>query len=242
MDDNSSPPTGFSNRPSRRSSCIASPSKDDDDHNMFKLKGPHSLVSPKKTPSPLSTSPGSSQMTSIMYEGRIHHSGPRPLPTPSNGPISPLSQREGLTLPPSAPASPPTPAPSPTPHQRAPSWNNASEMEEDSLAPMRKQFQNLDAAARQRYLAEILNMCSSQQLSFVLNYVSPRLKKDPFKYLPSEIKLRVSFYFVFAFSILGHKGSEHFFGLLIYLYPKSSLSSGHYFCHVTEVKLADDTS
>jgi hypothetical protein len=92
---------------------------------------------------------------------------------------------------PSAPASPPTPAPSPTPYQRAPSWTSASENEDAFLRDARLHFASLNAAERQRHLAELLNMCDSNLLSFVHHFVSPRLKKDPFEHLPDELCLRV---------------------------------------------------
>lgn len=91
----------------------------------------------------------------------------------------------------SAPASPPTPAPSPTPHERAPIWNDAGEDEDAFLRDTRSHFSRLGRAERQRFLAEVLNLCDSQQLSFVLGFVSPRLKKDPFSCLPNELCLRV---------------------------------------------------
>ena len=94
---------------------------------------------------------------------------------------------------PSAPASPPTPAPSPTPYQRAPSWNSADENEDYFLKESRNHFLGLDNAQRQRHLAELLNMCDSNLLSFVHHFVSPRLKKDPFEHLPDELCLRVCF-------------------------------------------------
>jgi F-box and WD-40 domain protein CDC4 len=97
-----------------------------------------------------------------------------------------------LSILPSAPASPPTPAPSPTPYQRAPSWTCAGENEDAFLRDARGHFRDLNAAERERYLAELLNMCDSQLLSFVHNFVSPRLKKDPFEHLPDELCLRVS--------------------------------------------------
>ena len=96
-----------------------------------------------------------------------------------------------LSILPSAPASPPTPAPSPTPFQRAPSWNSAGENEESYLRDARGHFHGLNAAERQRYLTELLNMCDSNLLSFVHHFVSPRLKKDPFEHLPDELCLRV---------------------------------------------------
>ncbi|KAK2782095.1 hypothetical protein FQN53_000188 [Emmonsiellopsis sp. PD_33] len=118
---------------------------------------------------------------------RISGSGaaPKPLHTPSKS-IPPLHN-----LHPSAPASPPTPAPSPTPHQRAPSWHTAAEDEETFLRDARQRFSLLGRDESQRFLAEILNMCDSQQLSFAYHLVSPRLKKDPFKVLPHELCLRI---------------------------------------------------
>lgn len=94
---------------------------------------------------------------------------------------------------PSAPASPPTPAPSPGPFQRAPSWASAGENEDSFLKVIREQFLSMSDPERQRCLAEILNMCNSNQLSFVSAFVSPRLKKDPFEHLPDELCLKVRF-------------------------------------------------
>lgn len=95
---------------------------------------------------------------------------------------------------PSAPASPPTPAPSPGPFQRAPSWASAGENEDSFLKIIREHFPSMSDAERQRCLAEILNMCNSNQLSFVSAFVSPRLKKDPFDHLPDELCLKVSIF------------------------------------------------
>ncbi len=92
---------------------------------------------------------------------------------------------------PSAPASPPTPAPSPTPFQRQPSWKDAAEDEDAFTRLARAHFSAQTDAQRQRFLAEILNMCDSSQLSFVAHFVAPRLKKDPFEHLPDELCLRV---------------------------------------------------
>ena len=96
-----------------------------------------------------------------------------------------------LTMLPSAPASPPTPAPSPTPFQRAPSWKNAVEDEDEYIRKAREYFIRSTGSQRERFLAEMLNMCTSDQLSFVAHFVSPRLKKDPFEFLPDELCLRV---------------------------------------------------
>jgi len=112
-----------------------------------------------------------------------------PHPRPPPGTRTMVSSLQNLL--PSAPASPPTPAPSPTPNHRIPTWSTANENEDTFLRNARPHFSKLDSQERQRFLAEILNLCDSQQLSFVLNYVSPRLKKDPFKTLPNELCLRV---------------------------------------------------
>lgn len=97
-----------------------------------------------------------------------------------------------LNMLPSAPASPPTPAPSPTPFQRQPSWLEANPDEEALLKDTRTRFALLDEGGKQRFLAEMLNICSSNMLSFVSAFVSPRLKKDPFEHLPDELCLRVN--------------------------------------------------
>jgi hypothetical protein len=135
----------------------------------------------KAAPSPLSSSPRLPRRSDSI------HTRPHALPTPSRS--IPTSIPHNLL--PSAPASPPTPAPSPTPHHRAPSWNNANENEDAFLKDARSHFSRLDSSERQRYLAEILNLCDSQQLIFVHDFVSPRLKKDPFRTLPNELCLRV---------------------------------------------------
>jgi F-box and WD-40 domain protein CDC4 len=93
---------------------------------------------------------------------------------------------------PSAPASPPTPAPSPTPGIRAPDWSTAAEHEEDMIRNVRALFIDMSDPEKQRLLTELLNVCNSAQLGFVQEFVSPRLKKDPFMTFPDEICLRVS--------------------------------------------------
>lgn len=111
---------------------------------------------------------------------------PKPLATPSKS-MPPLR-----SLHPSAPASPPTPAPSPRPHQRMPSWQSTSAEDEEAFVRETKmQFGLLGRAEQQRLLTELLNMCDSQQLSFVDSFVSPKLKRDPFQVLPNELCLRV---------------------------------------------------
>jgi F-box and WD-40 domain protein CDC4 len=91
-----------------------------------------------------------------------------------------------------APASPPTPAPSPTPTQRALDWSTAAEHEDSHIKDIRALFGDMNGPERLRLLGELLNQCGSHELSFVAEFVSPRLKKDPFMVLPTELSLRVS--------------------------------------------------
>ncbi|KAJ5907723.1 hypothetical protein N7495_000405 [Penicillium taxi] len=92
---------------------------------------------------------------------------------------------------PSAPASPPTPAPSPTPHQRPPNWTATEEEDCIFLMNLRLHFGELSNSRKQKLLEGLLDVCNSQQLSFVSSYVGPRLRKDPFRALPIELSLRV---------------------------------------------------
>lgn len=103
---------------------------------------------------------------------------------------------------PSAPASPPTPAPSPSPHQRHADWSNVDEYEELDHRDFRGKFKDASNAQKERILTELLNMCDSRQLTFVHNFVCPRLKKDPFATLPNELCLRVCLYCIASFFLL----------------------------------------
>jgi F-box and WD-40 domain protein CDC4 len=116
----------------------------------------------------------------------------RPQPRAIHTPSSPMSSTIPHNLLPSAPASPPTPAPSPTPMSRAPDWSTAREDEDANVRDVRSMFADMNDAEKQRLLAELLNLCNSQQLAFVQEFVSPRLKKDPFTTFPDELCLRVS--------------------------------------------------
>ncbi|ORY84755.1 WD40-repeat-containing domain protein [Protomyces lactucae-debilis] len=100
----------------------------------------------------------------------------------SLSPISPVI-RPGLR--------PPTPAASPAPVDRIPLWQDA---EDPVLRDTRAHFAALKSIERQRYLAELLNLCTSYELASVAAYVSPRLKKDFLKCLPVELALRILTY------------------------------------------------
>jgi hypothetical protein len=112
---------------------------------------------------------------------------PRGPPTPSmSTPAADFDQQ--LT---GSPPPPPTPAASPGPSHTQPNWSSAEEDEEIHLSTLRKHFLNCTSPQRTRLLADLLNLCTSQQLSFVHQFVSPLLKKDPFTSLPDELCLRV---------------------------------------------------
>lgn len=90
------------------------------------------------------------------------------------------------------PPPPPTPAASPGPDDMRPDWSLANDQEDIFLAQIRTYFKQRSGPERTRILGDLLNLCTSQQLSFVSNFVSPLLKKDPFTCLPDELCLRVS--------------------------------------------------
>ncbi|KAK3943070.1 WD40-repeat-containing domain protein [Diplogelasinospora grovesii] len=112
---------------------------------------------------------------------------PRGPPTPSMGtPAADFDQQ--LT---GSPPPPPTPAASPGPSHSQPNWSNAEEDEEVFLSELRQHFIKRSHAQKTRLLADLLNLCNSQQLSYVHQFVSPLLKKDPFTSLPDELCLRI---------------------------------------------------
>ncbi|KAG6022990.1 hypothetical protein E4U41_002115 [Claviceps citrina] len=90
-----------------------------------------------------------------------------------------------------SPPPPPTPAASPGPAHCQPDWSDAADDEDFFLAKVRQHFKNCSGPQRTRILADLLNLCTSQQLSFVHQFVSPLLKKDPFTSLPDELCLRI---------------------------------------------------
>ncbi|KAM7205082.1 dehydrogenase E1 component domain containing protein [Rhypophila sp. PSN 637] len=112
---------------------------------------------------------------------------PRGPPTPStNTPAADFDQQ--LT---GSPPPPPTPAASPGPSHSRPNWNGAERDEEVFLSELRQHFIKSNSQRRTRLLTDLLNLCTSQQLSFVHQFVSPLLKKDPFTSLPDELCLRI---------------------------------------------------
>ncbi|KAI1809481.1 WD domain-containing protein [Poronia punctata] len=114
---------------------------------------------------------------------------PRGPPTPSlSMPVPEFDQQQQLT---GSPPPPPTPAASPGPTEAQPDWSDAADDEDFFLSHVRQHFKNCSGPQRNRILADLLNMCTTQQLSFVHQFVSPLLKKDPFTSLPAELCLRI---------------------------------------------------
>lgn len=113
---------------------------------------------------------------------------PRGPPTPSMSTPAPEFDQQQAT---GSPPPPPTPAASPGPINVQLDWSDAADDEDYFLANVRHHFRASSGPRRNRILADLLNMCTTQQLSFVHQFVSPLLKKDPFTSLPDELCLRI---------------------------------------------------
>lgn len=121
------------------------------------------------------------------HAAKMGQQRPRGPPTPSmSTPAADFDQQ--LT---GSPPPPPTPAASPGPSHLRPNWTSASQDDDEYLSGFRQYFSKCNSPQRTRILAAILNQCTSQQLSFVHQFVSPLLKKDPFTSLPDELCLRI---------------------------------------------------
>jgi hypothetical protein len=120
---------------------------------------------------------------------KIIQTRPRGPPTPN---MTTPAELESPTHSSHDPPPPPTPAASPGPDaMMRPDWSDATDQEDIFLAQVRQYFKQRSGPERTRILGDLLNLCTSQQLSFVSQYVSPLLKKDPFTTLPDELCLRV---------------------------------------------------
>jgi len=98
-----------------------------------------------------------------------------------------------LPTPPLLSSSPPTPAPSPTPFPPSTkqAWVSSANGWDQVGSHLGSYFTFLRPYEKQQFLAEILDRCNTDQLSFVHAYVSPKLKKDFLKHLPAELGLRI---------------------------------------------------
>ncbi|KAL4252750.1 putative E3 ubiquitin ligase complex SCF subunit sconB [Abortiporus biennis] len=104
-------------------------------------------------------------------------------------------------------ASPPTPAPSPRPsfstfppHPKSPR-NLSSHLPSTSTQPsspeiatLLSQFSSLSPPERLSYLADLLHICSPQELLFISSTLSPLLKRDFLRDLPPELGLHILSY------------------------------------------------
>lgn len=124
---------------------------------------------------------------------KIVQTRPRGPPTPNM--MTPSADPDSPTQSSHDPPPPPTPAASPGPDHAQPDWSIAGEDEDHYLSDMRQRFNSSSHPERTRLLADLLNICTSRELSFVRQYIDPLLKKDPFISLPNEICLRVCFLF-----------------------------------------------
>ncbi|KAI1431418.1 WD40-repeat-containing domain protein [Xylaria sp. CBS 124048] len=133
--------------------------------------------------------PGADSVVANQRMDKMTQSRPRGPPTPSmNTPAPEFDQQQ----PTGSPPPPPTPAASPRPIIAEPEWNEPPDDDDDFfLAHIRHHFETASGPRRNRLLADLLRMCTTQQLSFVHQTVSPLLKKDPFTSLPNELCLRV---------------------------------------------------
>ncbi|KAK9382976.1 WD40-repeat-containing domain protein [Kockiozyma suomiensis] len=137
-----------------------------------------------------------------------HRSSPVPIPRALQRPPTslPPPSNPGSSLSAAAFApEPPTPAPSPTPftgfiysHEDHRRENQAIEVEKEEvdvvdspLEALARDFAALELSQRKALLSAIFRASDTATLSFVLEFVSPLLKVDPFKVLPTELCLRV---------------------------------------------------
>lgn len=120
---------------------------------------------------------------------KIVQTRPRGPPTPNM--MTPSADPDSPTHSSHDPPPPPTPAASPGPDHPQPDWSQAGDEEDLYLSDMRMRFNTSSHPERTRLLADLLNICTSRELSFVRQYIDPLLKKDPFTSLPNEICLRV---------------------------------------------------
>lgn len=90
-----------------------------------------------------------------------------------------------------SPPPPPTPAASPGPSHVQPDGVDAGADDGFLDSKIQQHFKSCSGPQKTRLLADLLKLCTSHELSFVHQFVSPLLKKDPFTSLPNELCLRV---------------------------------------------------
>lgn len=86
-----------------------------------------------------------------------------------------------------------SPAPSPVPSVRqlrihSPRWECNDVGKEQAIVDL---FGSLHAGAKISVLRQLLDQCPREALIYAQEIISPRLKRDPFKFLPLEVSLRI---------------------------------------------------
>lgn len=154
---------------------------------MVQINSEDGDLSPTRATLTLNTSTTNVRLPSRV--DKVVQSRPRGPPTPNM--TTPSADPDSPTHSSHDPPPPPTPAASPGPDHLQPDWSDAGDQEDFFLAKIRHHFKDASPPERMRILGDLLNLCTSQQLSFVRQYVDPLLKKDPFTSLPNEICLRI---------------------------------------------------
>lgn len=117
---------------------------------------------------------------------------PRGPPTPSmSTPAPDFDQQIDQQQVSGSPPPPPTPAASPGLLHDDEDWDDAEGSSDLFLHQYHHFFKSCSSRQRTTMLASLLKLCSPQELSFVHQFVTPLLKKDPFTSLPDELCLRV---------------------------------------------------
>lgn len=86
-------------------------------------------------------------------------------------------------------ASPPTPSPSPSP--RPSKTHKIDRQELALLRDVRPHFNSLTTHAKNAFLSELLAACPVETLVHVCNIITPRIKRDFLRDLPTEIALHI---------------------------------------------------
>lgn len=89
--------------------------------------------------------------------------------------------------------SPPTPAPSPGPFTNTTHFPLAESFQQFNYEPTHD-FSSLSDQARLEYLNGIIGQCTLRELSYISTVISPRLKRDFLRELPTELALRILSY------------------------------------------------
>ena len=123
--------------------------------------------------------------------------------------------------------SPPTPSPSPRPCKS----QCVGRPESALLRDVRLQFQALDSHSRNQFLAEILSCCTVETLVHVNNIITPRIKRDFLKDLPTELSLHIISFIYDPQSLARASAvSQYWHGLLSDEFMWKTMCKVHRYC------------